>query len=174
MFSDRYYHGPKALLAGLAHQAAGRSEAALSQFHEAEKLLKRELETDAENEELHAVLAYTLACSGRPAEARGELATLEPLMRGRAPSIYGDPIVLLIAQTHGVLREADEMVAWLRKLLSAPAEPTFTPASLRIDPRFKDVIGTPQMQALLDEFSRLDQYGSGKTAAPEATAMGAR
>jgi tetratricopeptide (TPR) repeat protein len=174
MFSDRVYHGPKALLTGLAHKAAGRSDVALSQFHEAEKLLKGELETDAENEELHAVLAYTLACSGRSAEARGELASLEPLMRGRAPSIYSDPIVLLIAQTHGMLGEADEMVVWLRKLLSAPAEPTFTPASLRIDPRFKDVIGWPQMQALLAEFSRLDQYGSGKATAPMPSSLGPR
>jgi hypothetical protein len=95
-------------------------------------------------------------------------------MRGRAPSIYSDPIVLLIAQTHGMLGEADEMVVWLRKLLSAPAEPTFTPASLRIDPRFKDVIGWPQMQALLAEFSRLDQYGSGKATAPMPSSLGPR
>ena len=174
MFSDRIYHGPKALLAGLAHQAAGRPEVALSQFREAEKLLKGALENDAENEELHAVLAYTLACSGRSADARGELASLEPLMRGRAPSIYGDPIVLLIAQTHGMLGDADEMVMWLRKQLDAPAVPSFTPASLRIDPRFNTVIGSTQMQALLAEFGQLDQYGSGKATAPMPKSFGPR
>ncbi len=174
MFSDRIYHGPKALLAGLAHQAAGRAEVALPQFREAEKLLRAALESDAENEELHAVLAYTLACSGRPAEARGELASLEPLMRGRAPSIYSDPIVILIAQTHGALGEAEDTVAWLRKVLDAPAVPAFVPASLRIDPRFRKVIGSPQMQALLAEFSRLDDYGSGRTAAPMPKSLGPR
>jgi tetratricopeptide (TPR) repeat protein len=174
VFSDRIYHGPKALLAGLTHQAAGRSEVALSQFSEAEKLLKAALEDDAENEELHAVLAYPLACSGRSAEARGELAWLEPLMRGRAPSIYGDPIVLLMAHTHGILGYGEEMVVWLRKVLDVPAVPAFVPAPLRIYPGFKKLIGLPQMQALLAEFSRLDQYGSGKAAAPMPKSFGPR
>jgi tetratricopeptide (TPR) repeat protein len=174
MFLDRHYHGPKALLAGLAHRAAGRDDAALSQFREAEKLLRTALESDAENEELRAVLAYTLACSGRPTEARSELASLEPLMRGRSPSIYSDPIVILIAQTHGELGDGDETVAWLRKVLAAPAVPSFVPASLRIDPRFRKPLGSPQMQALLAEFSRLDDYGSGRVAAPLPKGFGGR
>jgi len=95
-------------------------------------------------------------------------------LRGRTPSIYSDPIVLLIAQTHGALRDSDELVAWLRKVLDAPAVPAFVPASLRIDPRFKNVTGLPQMQALLAEFSRLDQFGSGRAMAPMPNSSGTR
>jgi len=95
-------------------------------------------------------------------------------MRGRSPSIYSDPIVILIAQTHGELGDGDETVAWLRKVLAAPAVPSFVPASLRIDPRFRKPLGSPQMQALLAEFSRLDDYGSGRVAAPLPKGFGGR
>ena len=67
---DRNFHGPKALLVGLAHQAAGRTEPALAQFRESERLLRAELAPDPDNEELRAVLAVTLASAGRADDAR--------------------------------------------------------------------------------------------------------
>jgi len=154
---DRNYHGPKALLAGLAQRAAGRPEAMAAQFRESERLAREELARDPENEELHAVLALTLACTGRAAEARAELAMIEPLLGGRAPNVYAGQPIVLVAQTHAELGEPAKTAPWLRKLFVEPSIIVFTPASLRLDPRFAGVVGTPDIQALLAEFAALDQ-----------------
>ncbi len=157
MLYDRTYHGPRSLLAGLAHHRAGRADAALAQFREAERLLRAELATDADNEELHLVLALTLACAGRATDARSELGFVEPLLKGRVPSIYWGAQVIAIAQTYGVLGDFGSMAEWLRKLFVLPNGFPFTPASLRLDPRFAGMLEAPEIQALLKEFASLDQ-----------------
>lgn len=155
LFEGAYY-GPKAFLAGMAHQAAGRTEAALAQFREAERVLRELLANDAQNEPLHAVLAITLACAGRAADARGELTLVEPLVRGRPRTVYSGRVMVMLAHAHGMLEETEATIFWLRELLSGPSNMPFTPASLRIDPRFQGVITRPEMQALLTEFAHLD------------------
>ena len=154
---DRSYHGPKALLAGLAHRAAGRADAAAAQFREAERLLKEHLGSDSDNEELHTVLAVTLACAGHVAEARSELALVEPLVKGRSPTIYRGSLVLTIAQAYAELGDPGRLAFWLRKLLAEPSQFPFTPASIRVDPRFAGTVDAPEIQALLKEFAPLDQ-----------------
>jgi TolB-like protein/Flp pilus assembly protein TadD len=156
MLRDRVYHGPKALLAGFAHEAAGRTDAAQAQFREAEQLLREELARDPDNEELRAVLALNLACLNRPEESRHELAAVEPLLNGQDPSVYSGQVVALIAQTHGRLGEPEQMTVWLRTLLTQPSPSPFTPGSLRLDPRFGRYVSEPAMQALLAEFAALD------------------
>jgi adenylate cyclase len=158
---DRSYHGPKALLAGLAHQRAGRTDAAAAQFREAERLLKEHLAADSDNEELHAVLAVTLAVAGRDSEARGELALVEPLVKGRSPSIYRGSLILPMAQAYAVLGDFNHFALWLRKLLAEPSQFPFTPASIRLDPRFAGTVEAPEIQALLKEFAALDQPPAG-------------
>ncbi|MBI2813054.1 MAG: TIR domain-containing protein [Opitutae bacterium] len=168
---DRSYHGPKALLTGLAHQRAGRPDAAAAQFREAERLLREHLAADSDNEELHTVLAVTLACAGRGTEARNELALVEPLVKGRTPSIYRGSLVLTIAQAYAVLGDYRQLAPWLRKLLAEPSQFPFTPASLRLDPRFSGVIDAPEVQALLKEFAGLDQTAFAPTAADKSVAV---
>jgi TolB-like protein/Flp pilus assembly protein TadD len=153
---DRAYHGPKALLAGLAHQRAGRPEAAAAQFREAERLLREHLAADSDNEELHLVLAVALACAGRGSDARSELGLVEPLVKGRLPSIYRGSLVMTIAQTYAVLGDYSQLAPWLRKLFAEPSQFPFTPASLRLDPRFAAAVEAPEIQSLLREFSGLD------------------
>ena len=168
MLYDRTYHGPRALLAGLAHQRAGRADNALAQFREAERLLRSELATDSDNEELHLVLAVTLACAGRGPDARSELGLVEPLLKGRAPSIYWGAQVVSVAQAYGVIGDFGAMAQWLRKLFVEPSGFPFTPASLRIDPRFAGLLGSPEMQALLKEFASLDQpQGTASAVGPD-------
>ena len=157
MLYDRTFHGPRALLAGLAHQRAGRADAALAQFHQAERLLRSELVTDAENEELHLVLAVTLACAGRAADARSELALVEPLLKGQAPSIYWGAKVVAIAQAYGTIGDYGRMAEWLRKLFVERSGFPVTPSSLKFDPRFFGTLDAPEIQALLKEFASLDQ-----------------
>ena len=169
MLYDRTYHGPRALLAGLAHQRAGRADAALVQFREAERLLRSELASDADNEELHLVLAVTLACAGRAAEARSELALVEPLVKGQAASVYWGALALSIAQTYGVLGDFGHMAEWVRKLFVEPSGFPFTPASFRLDPRFAGTLDAPEIQALLKEFAALDQPPA--SAATSGTAL---
>ena len=157
---DRNFQGPKALLAGLAHQAAGRPEAALAQFHEAERMLRIELALDPDNTELHAVLAVTLASSGRSADASIELATIEPLLRSRSLRLFTASDVALIAQAYAATGDARQTAVWLRRLLSEPSVLPMTPATLRIDPRFEAIVSQPPIPALLLEFARLDPGGS--------------
>ena len=164
---DRNFHGPKALLVGLAHQAAGRDEQALAYFRESERLLRAELAPDPDNEELRAVLAVTLASAGRPDDARSELAAIEPLMRGRAPSVYTGGNIVLIAQAYGAMGDVEKMTPWLRKLLAEPSALPFTPASIKIDPRFARIVTHPAVQALLVEFAHLDQPAGPTVAAAQ-------
>jgi serine/threonine-protein kinase len=64
--------------------------------------------------------------------------------------------MIAVAQGHAALGEIDSAVAWLREILSGPCNMPFTPASLRIDPRFQNVIARPEGQALLKDFAYLD------------------
>ncbi len=157
MLNDRVFHGPKALLAGFAHQAAGRTEVAQGFFRDSEKLLREELARDQDNFELRAVLALNLACLGRAEDARRELAAVEPLLAGREPSVYTRQPVALIAQAHGVMGETDLMIPWLRRLITEPSGMPFTPASLRLDSRFGSYMADSRLQGLLAEFAGLDQ-----------------
>ncbi len=157
---DRNFHGPKALLAGLAQQAANRTPAALAQFREAERQLREELVHDSENEELHAVLALTLACQGKATEAQAELAAVEPLLVGRDPSHYAAHETSLVAQTYGLLGDMGKLTQALRWLFTHPSTVPLTPAIVRIDPRFSRYVAEPTVAALLTEFSSLDQAGT--------------
>ncbi len=161
MLHDVIYNGPKALLAGLAHQQAGRADAANSQFHEAERLLREKLAADPDNEALRAVLAVTLASAGRADEARRELALVEPLVRGRAPNVYRPRLIVSLAQAYGALGDYKGMAFWLRKLFAEPSNTPLTPASFRLDPRFNGAVNAPEIQALLKEFASLDQPPAG-------------
>jgi TolB-like protein len=168
---DTSYNGPKALLAGMAHQRAGRAEAAQIQFREAERLLQEKLAADPDNEALRAGLAVTLACAGRADEARRELALVEPLVKGRAPTVYRHRLVVALAQAHGELHDYAGMAFWLRKLFAEPSGVPLTPASLRLDPRFNPAIDAPEIQALLQEFAALDQPAAAAPAQSEAKSV---
>jgi TolB-like protein/Flp pilus assembly protein TadD len=166
--ADTAFNGPKALLAGIAHRRAGRNEAAVAQFREAERLVRERLATDAENEELRAMLALTLAHAGRASEARGELALIEPLVRSRAPNIYRFKVVMPIAQVYGVLGDFPAMAFWLRKQFAEPSTAPLTPASFRLDTRFAGTAEASEVKALLKEFSGLDQKPKDLTKADAA------
>lgn len=162
LFSDRTYHGPRALLAGLSHRSAGRSEAAATQFRESERILREFLSRDPENEALHAALAVTLACAGRVPDARSALGQVEPLVSGRPPSLYRGPLAVMIAQAYREMNDVAGMARWLRKLFFEPSDVPFTPESLRLDPRFRGATESPEIQALMREFTA-------RTAKPPAT-----
>jgi TolB-like protein/Tfp pilus assembly protein PilF len=164
MLLDRVYHGPKALLAGFAHQAAGRNDVAQSQFRDAERMLREELTHDSENQELRVVLALNLAALGRSDDARRELAAIEALLKDQAPTVYSGQLIALMAQTHGLLGDQDALRHWLRRILAEGTQLPFTPASLRFDARFSAYLADPEMQKLLKEFASLDQPKEGRSA----------
>ncbi|MBM3852568.1 MAG: TIR domain-containing protein, partial [Verrucomicrobia bacterium] len=164
IFYDGPFYGPKAHLAGLAHRAAGRTEAAQVQWRDAERAVRELLANDPQNEKLHAVLAVTLACAGKSAESRVELAQVEPLAKDRPRTQFSGIVRLLLAQANAELDQTATAVAWLREILSGPSTPSLTPASLRIDPRFQNIIAKPEVQALLAEFAHLDAKTSGTSA----------
>ncbi|SDR83250.1 TIR domain-containing protein [Opitutus sp. GAS368] len=152
---DRAFHGPKALLAGMAHARAGRADAANAQFREAERLLREHLAADPDNEELHAVLAVALACLGQADAARSELALVEPLVSGRAANVYRGSLVIQIAQVRCLLGDYSAMATWVRKLFAEKSAFPFTPASFALDPRFSGGLDAPGIRALLQEFAAL-------------------
>jgi TolB-like protein/Tfp pilus assembly protein PilF len=152
---DRAFHGPKALLAGMAHARAGRADAANAQFREAERLLREHLAADPDNEELHAVLAVALACLGQADAARSELALVEPLVSGRAANVYRGSLVIQIAQARCLLDDYSAMATWVRKLFAEKSAFPFTPTSFALDPRFSSGLDAPEIRALLQEFTAL-------------------
>jgi TolB-like protein len=167
--SDTSFSGPKALLAGITHRRAGRTEAALVQFREAERLVRERLTGDSENEELRAILALTLAYGGRPAEARNELALIEPLVRTRAANVHRFKVVMPIAQTYGVIGDFPAMAVWLRMQFAEPSQAPLTPASFRHDVRFAGTAEAAEIKALLKEFAGLDQKPKDLTKADAAS-----
>jgi TolB-like protein/Tfp pilus assembly protein PilF len=167
--SDTSFSGPKALLAGITHRRAGRTEAALVQFREAERLVRERLTGDSENEELRAILALTLAYGGRPAEARNELALIEPLVRTRAANVHRFKVVMPIAQTYGVIGDFPAMAVWLRMQFAEPSQAPLTPASFRYDVRFAGTAEAAEIKALLKEFAGLDQKPKDLTKADAAS-----
>ncbi len=172
MLLDRVYHGPKALLAGFAHQSAGRNEVAQSQFRDAERMLREELTHDSENQELRTVLALNLAALGRSDDAHRELAAIEPLLNDQAPTVYSGQLIALIAQTHGLLGDKEALRHWLRRTMAERTQLPFTPASLRLDSRFAAYLDDPEIQAQLKEFASLDQPPENvAAAAPDAPAV---
>ncbi len=156
---DRY-RGPKSLLAGMSYQCLGNSEAATAQFRDALRTVQEQLVSDPQDEDLRADLALASAYAGHRTEAQRELSSLEPLIRGRGRHIRAGQILTTIAQTHAVLGQIEPLRYWLRELLSGPAIPPFTPASLRLDPRFSDVIDKPELRTLMTEFAHLNSEGS--------------
>jgi TolB-like protein/Flp pilus assembly protein TadD len=159
---DVSFAGPKALLAGFSHRWAGRTEAAAVQLREAERLLRDRLATDAENEEFRIGLALALALLGREADARTELALVEPVLRGRAPSLYRGQLFSFVTQVYASLGDGAAAAYYLRRIFTEPSNPPHTPASLRQDPRFMPIIAQPEIKSLLKEFAHLD-VASAKT-----------
>ncbi len=166
-FTDGTYSGPKSLLAALAHQRAGRPEAAAVQLHEAERRLREQLATDAEHESHRIMLALVLAHLGRSAEARAELGLVEPLIRRRTPNNYWAYNVLSLMWAHAALGDHEDVAFWLRKVFVSKIVYPLTPAMVRIDPRFHPSSEAPVIQALLQEFAALDQPATVPAAVPE-------
>jgi adenylate cyclase len=71
---------------------------------------------------------------------------------------------MTIAQAYAVLGDFANLTPWLRKLLAEPSQFPFTPASIRLDPRFAGTVEAPEIQALLKEFAALDQPPAGAPA----------
>jgi len=153
---DIGYAGPKALLGALSHDWAGRASAAAVQFREAERLLRERLVGDPDSEEFRIALALALAGLGRGDEARTELALVEPALRGRAPSLYRGQLFSMMAQAYARLGDATTTCYYLRRIFTELSNPAHTPASLRQDPRFRGIVGAPEVKALFTEFAHLD------------------
>ncbi len=141
------------------------------QFREAERLLRERLATDAENEEYRLGLALALAALGRAAEARTALALVEPVLRGRAPSLYRGQLFSFATQVHAQLGDGAAAAYYLRRIFTEPSNPPFTPASLRQDPRFRALLAASEVQALLTEFASLNPAASVAIAAADDKAV---
>jgi len=80
-FEHPDFTGPKAWLAALAQQLAGRNVAAREQWAAAEAVLRERLRNDGGNQELRVQLATTLAWLGRADEAAREIEPIEAAWR---------------------------------------------------------------------------------------------
>ncbi len=145
--NDAWYSGPKALLIGLAHAQAGRSEAARIAWEAGVTVVRHRLQETSNDAELHLRLGELLAWSGQADEARREARVFEELARNRTDWTFSS------ARIYAALGRADEAVPILEKFLTVTASGRWplTPAVLRLDPLWDKIRDDPRFQKLCEE-----------------------
>ncbi|MGH7586287.1 MAG: protein kinase domain-containing protein [Gemmatimonadales bacterium] len=131
----------------LGRSTAGYAALELENFPRAEASFEagRRLGTDVEVVNNLAGEALVVARAGRPAEARGILATAESLAAAYSPTSLHAAVNL--AQAWAALGEADHAIAWLQQY--SPAADLHFQLHLRCDPPFDAVAADPRFRTLL-------------------------
>ncbi|MDO8543812.1 MAG: TIR domain-containing protein, partial [Opitutaceae bacterium] len=148
-WNDTYFTGPKAVLLALAHELAGRPQAARAEWENTRTVANRLL---AEDPTLRAALAYkgvALARLGETAEAETLLRQLEQNQSLQAEfwSCAAPSALLRIALGHGAevtaKFETEQRIARLKTVYPSPQ------AALRLNPVFEPIRATPEFQRML-------------------------
>jgi TolB-like protein/tetratricopeptide (TPR) repeat protein len=148
--SDNWYTGPKDRLIGNALQLAGRSEAAVTEWRTALKLIDARLATGASNFSLVFNRTMLLARLGEREEAARQFAVLLQ-MNGvdftRAGAV--PPWAINICIALGRNEEAIRQIA--RNLKERRHAVAFTAAELKLDPTFDSLRNEPEFQKVITE-----------------------
>ena len=146
--NDAWFTGPKALLTGLAHAQAGRTEAARLAWETGLAIVRRRLQDTPNDFEQHARLGELLAWSGQSEAALREAKIVEELLGGGKPDW-----TFSAARIHAALGRADEAVPLLKQMVESSGNGRWplTPALLRLDPQWDKLRGDARFQALCVE-----------------------
>ena len=149
-YEDLQFRGPKGSLLALAHEAAGRHDAARLEWRAALQVVERRLATKTTDSQLHFDKASLLACLGENAAA--EAARRSGLQLTGQIESPDSPINLSAAAMLVRLGRIDELLPRLEASLSAPGNARVFPAQLRFDPRFEPVRRDSRGQELLSRY----------------------
>ena len=146
--NDGWYTGPKALLIGLAHHQAGRTEAARIAWESGLPVVRRRLQEAPNDTELHLRLGELLGWLGQTEAALQEVRVFNELQRGRLTDWTYSPVRIFAA-----LGRADEALPLLDQLLKSPPSHRWpmTPALLKLDPLWVKIRADPAIQKLITD-----------------------
>jgi tetratricopeptide (TPR) repeat protein len=153
------YDGPKAHYVALAHDLAGRREAARLHWQRALDLVQRRLVDQPDSNLLLYWKGHLLAHLGQRREAEDALRLAREM--GPAPER-----VFAVGVDHILLGEPEEALAVLEKIAGLSALEA-TAAAFRLNPRYDPIRDHPRFQALYQKLE-LDPRTSPGTAPPPA------
>ena len=140
---------PKALFAGLAHEALGEREAARAAFEAARPPLEAEVAKHPDDARFHSSLGIAYAGLGRKEDAVREGLRAMALLPLEKDAMYGFPHLSDLFVIYAMTGRDDEALRTLERMLSVPsfvsrswleAQPSW--ARLRGDPRFEGLVAT--------------------------------
>ncbi len=148
-FNDTYFTGPKASFIALAHEMAGRTEAARAEWENTKRVATRLVAEDPTLKRALALKACALARLGETAEAESLRRGLEQTgdLRSEYWSCATPAVLLRVALGHGA-----EVADRFRSELKSPNATSAVPspqAALRLNPVFDPIRADPAFQRLL-------------------------
>jgi serine/threonine-protein kinase len=139
---------PKPLLEAETLHALGQNAAAAERYMEAARILEPLIEGTPDDERYHASLGWAYAALGMREEALREARRAVAIMPRDRDARTGPQYLFNLAAVHARLGEADQALAVLEDLLSAPA--LFAPNMLEGHFRLRPMQDDPRFKALMD------------------------
>ncbi len=136
----------KDLMDALVHQRQGRTEQARASAEVARRELEAMVRNAPDDPRPHAALGTALALLGRREAALAEGREAVRLLPVSADAVDGPEYLLHLARIQVLLREDDDAVVTLTRLLSVPSDNSL--ASVLLDPAFAPLRGHPDLAGL--------------------------
>jgi tetratricopeptide (TPR) repeat protein len=154
--NDNWYRGPKAMLAGDALHAAGRTEAAVLQWQEARRLVDERLAAAPTHVGLLALRVRLLAKLGAREEAARQFDVLLQtigldLTRARAVPAWVTVNCVLLGRHDDALRQIEAGLERARRAVD------FTAADLRLHPDWAPMRGRPEFARLIARAEEIER-----------------
>jgi tetratricopeptide (TPR) repeat protein len=135
---------PKAWLTALANREAGHANLAMTEWKDAELVLRQRLQDDPQRQDVYnGQLATTLAWLGRNAEASELIAP----MRAADAEEMTFTRDFVLAQYFAALGDAASAAPYLKRVLNRSHATSW--ANLRLDPGWEKLRGAPEFEAVL-------------------------
>jgi len=148
----QWYDYPTPLLVGWTRLLQGRTEDAMTQFVDAERILQSDLLRDPDNPRLHSSLALTYAGLGRKEEALREGRRSVELLPLEKDIFVGAWLLQDLAWVYTMTGESDAAVETFDRVLSVPS--VWSIEALLIDPRIEPLRNHAGFLELVERHAR--------------------